>query len=107
MVKLFSYFISLLQGQNLTLEWPAWCKFLAAFLILTSVLWIPGVAAVKYWNIIPWKHEEPAYFPKEELDRESGSSLELTSSSWRARLFFWMPKVIIVNEVDKGTDSKC
>ena len=88
-----------LQGQNISLEWPGWCKFLAAFLILTAVMWIPGVAVLKYWNIVPWRREEPAYIPKHELQVQPGSTTDVTSSTWRTKLFYWMPKVTITNEI--------
>ena len=35
-----------------------------------SVLWIPGVALVKYFRFIEWKEEQPAFFPTEELAEE-------------------------------------
>lgn len=91
----------------MTLEWPGWCKFLAAYLILTSVLWIPGVAAVKYWNLISWTREEPAYIPKQDLKVLTGSTSELTASKWQTKLFYWMPKIVISNELEQESDSNC
>jgi solute carrier family 6 amino acid/orphan transporter-like 15/16/17/18/20 len=50
--------------------WPWWCQLIAILLILSSVLWIPSVAIVKYFRFIEWKEEVPAYFPEEELSEE-------------------------------------
>ncbi|KAJ8302634.1 hypothetical protein KUTeg_019030 [Tegillarca granosa] len=50
--------------------WPWWCQLLAAVLILSSLLWIPGVALVKYFKLLPYKEEVPTYFPEEELIEE-------------------------------------
>ena len=52
------------------LSWPWWCQTLAALLIMMSVLWIPGVALVKYFNLVDWKEEQAAFFPTEELAEE-------------------------------------
>jgi hypothetical protein len=35
-----------------------------------SLLWIPGVALCKYFNLVTWKEEAPAFFPAEELREE-------------------------------------
>lgn len=58
------------QGIAVVLPWPWWCQCLAAVLILSSILWIPGVALVKYTDLIEWKMETPAFFPTEELKEE-------------------------------------
>lgn len=49
-------------GENVTREWPGWCKFLAASLILSPTLWIPGVAVAKYFRLYNWTRPEPAFF---------------------------------------------
>lgn len=58
------------KALTLKIPWPGWCQFVAALLILASVLWIPGVAIAKYFRLIPWKEEVEAYFPEEELMEE-------------------------------------
>lgn len=58
------------QGYTELAPWPWWCQVLAVLLILSSVLWIPGVALVKYYRLIDWKEEVPAYFPEDELMEE-------------------------------------
>ena len=59
-----------MQGFAVKIPWPGWCQFIAVLLILSSVLWIPVVAIVKYFNLISWKEEIVAYFPDEELVEE-------------------------------------
>lgn len=59
-----------LKGYTELAPWPWWCQVLAVLLILSSVLWIPGVALVKYYRLIDWKEEVPAYFPEDELMEE-------------------------------------
>jgi len=51
-------------------QWPWWCQILAVLLILSSVGWIPIIAAAKYFNLVEWKEEVPAFFPEEELAEE-------------------------------------
>ena len=63
-------YISLLQGTTVLISWPWWCQTIAALLILMSVLWIPGIALVKYFHLVEWKEEQPAFFPTEELIEE-------------------------------------
>lgn len=58
------------QGYTELAPWPWWCQVLAVLLILSSVLWIPGVALVKYYRLIDWKEEVPDYFPEDELMEE-------------------------------------
>lgn len=50
--------------------WPGWCQVVAALMILSSILWIPGVAIAKYFRLISWKEEVASYFPEEELIEE-------------------------------------
>ncbi|XP_062593065.1 sodium-dependent neutral amino acid transporter B(0)AT3-like [Saccostrea cucullata] len=59
-----------LKGYTEVVPWPWWCQVIAVLLILSSVLWIPLVAIVKYFRLIDWKEEVPAYFPEEELAEE-------------------------------------
>ncbi|XP_052060757.1 sodium-dependent neutral amino acid transporter B(0)AT3-like [Mytilus californianus] len=70
------------------LSWPGGHKFVAAFLILTAVLWIPGVALVKYFRLIKWEPETPAYFPEEELKIEKELKIYEPSDMER-KLFYW------------------
>ncbi|XP_048253577.1 sodium- and chloride-dependent transporter XTRP3-like [Haliotis rufescens] len=60
------------KGMPVLLPWPWWCQILAVILILASVLWIPGVALVKYFGFVEVKEEPPAFFPAEELREERG-----------------------------------
>ncbi|XP_048755020.2 sodium-dependent neutral amino acid transporter B(0)AT3-like [Ostrea edulis] len=59
-----------LKGYTEVVPWPWWCQLIAVLLILSSVLWIPVVAIVKYFRCIEWKEEVPAYFPEDELSEE-------------------------------------
>lgn len=81
-----------LQADNITLEWPAWCKFIASLLIITSMGWIPLVAIVKKFNIIKWKPETPAEFPEEELKAENGIKPYIPSDRERKWLY-WLEKL--------------
>ncbi|KAH9495649.1 hypothetical protein Btru_015549, partial [Bulinus truncatus] len=54
------------------LPWPWWCKILAAFLIFSSVLCIPGLALMHNFGITILPNEIPAFFPTEELKEEYG-----------------------------------
>ncbi|XP_063441848.1 sodium-dependent neutral amino acid transporter B(0)AT3-like [Mytilus trossulus] len=74
------------------LSWPGGHKFVAAFLILTAVLWIPGVALVKYFRLIKWEPETPAYFPEEELKKEK--ELKIYEPSDMERKFFYWREVL-------------
>ncbi|KAL4235225.1 hypothetical protein ACF0H5_006863 [Mactra antiquata] len=58
------------KGTTVLRPWPWWCQLLATILILMSVLWIPGVAICKYFNLVEWKEEVPAFFPSDELREE-------------------------------------
>ncbi|WAR11800.1 S6A15-like protein, partial [Mya arenaria] len=60
----------LFLGTTVMKPWPWWCQLFAAILILMALLWIPGVAICKYFNLISWKREEPVFFPSEELCEE-------------------------------------
>ncbi|KAL5022464.1 hypothetical protein ScPMuIL_001619 [Solemya velum] len=75
-------------AANQVIEWPGWCKFLSAFLILTSVLWIPAVALVKYFNLYNWEPEKTAYFPETELKEERDIVKPYVPSTWEHRLFY-------------------
>ncbi|GFR04768.1 sodium-dependent neutral amino acid transporter B(0)AT2 [Trichonephila clavata] len=48
-------------------EWPDWCHFVIAFLILVAALWIPLVAFLEALGIHLLPPEEPSWFPAEEL----------------------------------------
>ena len=39
--------------------YPGWAVFVAVMLILASVLFIPGVAIVRYFNLVEYKKSEP------------------------------------------------
>ncbi|XP_063439423.1 sodium-dependent neutral amino acid transporter B(0)AT1-like isoform X2 [Mytilus trossulus] len=60
------------KGFAVTSPWPGWCQVVAALMILSSILWIPGVAIAKYFRLISWKEEVASYFPDEELIEERG-----------------------------------
>ncbi|CAC5426542.1 SLC6A15S [Mytilus coruscus] len=60
------------KGFAVMSPWPGWCQVVAALMILSSVLWIPGVAIAKYFRLISWKEEVASYFPEEELIEERG-----------------------------------
>lgn len=88
-------------GENVNREWPGWCKFLSASLILSPTLWIPGVAVAKYFRLYNWTRPEPAFFPREKLQAELDSSMEYTrlfeskwKTAWERKLFYWMPFVV-------------
>ncbi|XP_045194550.2 sodium-dependent neutral amino acid transporter B(0)AT3-like [Mercenaria mercenaria] len=96
-------------GENVTQAWPGWCKFLAAFLILTPTLWIPGVAIVKYFRLYDWSQPEPAFFPRELLQEElalrkdnSRKSESKWRASWEHKLFYWMPVCGVTYETGLG-----
>ncbi|XP_050396391.1 sodium-dependent neutral amino acid transporter B(0)AT1 [Patella vulgata] len=57
-------------GMAQTIPWPWWCQVVAVCLILCSLLWIPGVAIAKYFKLVEYKEESPAFFPSEELREE-------------------------------------
>ena len=61
-------------------QWPWWCQLIAALLILMSTLWIPCVAIFKYFNIVQWKEEIPAFFPCDELREER--NIKEKESNW-------------------------
>ncbi|XP_060553326.1 sodium-dependent neutral amino acid transporter B(0)AT3-like [Ruditapes philippinarum] len=69
-----------LKGTTILVQWPWWCQVLAALLILMSTLWIPGVALFKYFNIVQWKEEIPAFFPSDELREER--NIKEKESNW-------------------------
>ncbi|GIY93881.1 sodium- and chloride-dependent glycine transporter 2 [Caerostris extrusa] len=48
-------------------EWPGWCHFVIAFLILVAAIWIPLVALLEALGIHLLPPEEPSWFPAEEL----------------------------------------
>ncbi|GFT10673.1 sodium-dependent neutral amino acid transporter B(0)AT2 [Nephila pilipes] len=48
-------------------DWPGWCHFVIAFLILMAALWIPLVAFLEAIGIHLLPPEEPSWFPAEEL----------------------------------------
>ncbi|KAL4235363.1 hypothetical protein ACF0H5_006999 [Mactra antiquata] len=100
-------------GENVTTDWPGWCKFLAAFLILTPVMWIPGVAIVKYFRLYDWTQPEPAFFPREKLQAELAFSKNdnrrcepAWKKKWEEKLFFWMPFCGVRNEMDELDDNE-
>ncbi|WAR13329.1 S6A18-like protein [Mya arenaria] len=95
-------------GENISLEWPGWCKFFAAFLILTPTIWVPGVAVVKYFRLYNWTQAEPAFFPREDLLMElTGNQVGTNISEWERKLFYWMPRCGLANEMDEedGTST--
>lgn len=57
----------LLQATTVRQEWPGWCHFLIAFLILMAAIWIPLVAILKMCGIHLLTEEEPSWFPADEL----------------------------------------
>ncbi|XP_005108791.1 sodium-dependent neutral amino acid transporter B(0)AT3-like [Aplysia californica] len=58
------------KGIPVVLPWPWWCRLLAAALILSSILWIPGVALARRLGYVPLADETPAFFPTDELREE-------------------------------------
>ncbi|XP_061166600.1 uncharacterized protein LOC133175501 [Saccostrea echinata] len=74
-------------ADNVTTEWPGWCKFIAAMLIISAMGWIPLVAIVKKFNLIKWQPETPAEFPEEELVAERGIKPHIPSD--RERKMFY------------------
>ncbi|XP_059618030.1 sodium-dependent neutral amino acid transporter B(0)AT3 isoform X2 [Phlebotomus argentipes] len=61
-----------LKGATETFEWPHWCIAIAIFLILSSVLWIPGVAICRLLGINIIEDTDPAWFPVNELREVHG-----------------------------------
>ncbi|KAL3859741.1 hypothetical protein ACJMK2_009939 [Sinanodonta woodiana] len=57
-------------GLTVTKQLPWWCQLIAAVLILSSLIFIPVMAFVKYFRLIEWKEEVPAFFPAETLAEE-------------------------------------
>lgn len=55
------------KGMTELKEWPHWCSFLAIFLVLASVIWIPVVAVTRMFGIHLVDDTEPAWFPENEL----------------------------------------
>ncbi|KFM69889.1 Sodium-dependent neutral amino acid transporter B(0)AT2, partial [Stegodyphus mimosarum] len=55
------------SATTIRLEWPGWCHFLIATLILMAAIWIPLVAVLKVCGIHLLTEEEPSWFPAEEL----------------------------------------
>lgn len=68
--QIYDSIVFYFQGFIEVVPWPWWCQLLAAVLIMSSVLWIPGVAIVKYFRLLPYKEEVPTYFPEDELIEE-------------------------------------
>ncbi|XP_060579195.1 sodium-dependent neutral amino acid transporter B(0)AT3-like [Ruditapes philippinarum] len=101
-------------GENVTKPWPWWCKFLAAFLILTPTLWIPGVAIVKYLRLYNWSQSEPAFFPREQLQEELALKKTCNNkqssnfrSTWERKLFYWMPVCGVTYENEAKVQEQC
>jgi hypothetical protein len=69
-----------LQGTTEKVPWPWWCQLVAALMILASVVWIPLIAALKYFRITQWKEEAPAFFPADELAEER--SIQPHEDTW-------------------------
>lgn len=76
----------------MTTEWPSWCKFIAALLIISAMGWIPLVAILKKFNILKWKLETPAEFPEDQLIAERGIKPHIPSD-WERKLFYWLEKL--------------
>lgn len=55
------------QATTIRQEWPGWCHFLIAFLILMAAIWIPLVALLRMCGIHLLSEEEPSWFPADEL----------------------------------------
>lgn len=55
------------QATTVRQEWPSWCHFLIAFLILIAAIWIPLVAILRVMGIHLLTEEEPSWFPADEL----------------------------------------
>ncbi|XP_033754968.1 sodium-dependent neutral amino acid transporter B(0)AT3-like [Pecten maximus] len=68
------------KGFTVTVPLPWWCLLVAFLLVMSSVLWIPLVAIVKYFHIIDWKPEVPAFFPEEELVEEKNIKPHVTTN---------------------------
>ncbi|XP_048736323.1 sodium-dependent neutral amino acid transporter B(0)AT3-like isoform X2 [Ostrea edulis] len=80
------------KADNVTTEWPSWCKFIAALLIISAMGWIPLVAILKKFNILKWKLETPAEFPEDQLIAERGIKPHIPSD-WERKLFYWLEKL--------------
>ncbi|XP_059170241.1 sodium- and chloride-dependent transporter XTRP3-like [Physella acuta] len=76
------------KGVAVAVPWPWWCKMLALLLILSSVLWIPGLALMRHFGYPLLKEEEPAFFPTDELKEEYGLNSHKTTSFERVVLGF-------------------
>ncbi|XP_055712703.1 sodium-dependent neutral amino acid transporter B(0)AT3 isoform X1 [Phlebotomus papatasi] len=61
-----------LKGATDSLEWPHWCIAIAIIMILSSVLWIPGVAICRLLGINIIEDTDPAWFPVNELREVHG-----------------------------------
>ncbi|XP_033754955.1 sodium- and chloride-dependent transporter XTRP3-like [Pecten maximus] len=83
---------SAVTADTVKQQWPAWCKFFAAFLILSSLLWIPIVGVLKYFNIVKWKPEQPADFPEDDLIQERNIKPYIPTE-WERKLFYWKEKL--------------
>ncbi|KAL0822223.1 hypothetical protein ABMA28_004353 [Loxostege sticticalis] len=55
------------EGVTEKKPWPIWAVMLVLVLVLSSVLWIPGLAICRYFGIPIIDDEERAWFPAEEL----------------------------------------
>ncbi|GBP08718.1 Sodium-dependent neutral amino acid transporter B(0)AT3 [Eumeta japonica] len=55
------------EGDTQPKPWPLWAVLLVLVLVLSSVLWIPGVAICRYFGFPIVEDEERAWFPVEEL----------------------------------------
>lgn len=76
------------QGVSVFLPWPWWCKVVAVAMILSSVLWIPGMAVARLLGFSALKEEAPAFFPAEELREEHGIITHKTTPFERVVLGF-------------------
>uniref|UniRef100_T1J242 Transporter n=1 Tax=Strigamia maritima TaxID=126957 RepID=T1J242_STRMM len=55
------------EGSTTAKEWPIWANVVIAFLILLSVLWIPGIAIAQAFGVSIFGDDTPAWFPADEL----------------------------------------
>lgn len=67
LVCIYYIVIYLFQATTVRKEWPSWCHFVIAFLILMAAIWIPLVAILKLFGIHLLSEEEPSWFPADEL----------------------------------------
>ncbi|XP_014773793.1 sodium-dependent neutral amino acid transporter B(0)AT3 isoform X3 [Octopus bimaculoides] len=85
--------------------WPGWCLFVAALIIILSILGIPLIALIRWLKPSSWREEVPAYFPRELIQLERKLTTYIPKE-WEKKILFRFEKHLPTTESEFTNKNK-